>query len=81
MVESGSQNRPTTVQPLIKKLPKPLSALADSKYKEMSDADLALACENILVNGIHITDDEAAYLEESTKLQAKCLLWAQVQDW
>ena len=49
--------------------------LADSKNKEMSDADLALACENVLVNGIHITDDEAAYFEESTKLQAKCSLW------
>ena len=42
---------------MISNFPKHLSTLADSKYKEMSGTDLVLACENILVNGIHITDD------------------------
>lgn len=75
MVESRAQNRLTTVPRVIRKLPQPLTALADEKYKEMSDADIALACDNMFSKGINITDDEAAYLEESTKLQAQCLLW------
>ena len=74
MIELRSQNRESGV-PLIKKLPQPLTALADKKYAGMSDANIALACEDIFSGGINITDDEAAYLEQSTKLQAQCLLW------
>ena len=60
---------------MVRKLPQPLTALADKKYKHTSDACIRLACEEVLTSGIKITDDEATYLEESTKLQAQCLLW------
>jgi len=41
----------------------------------MIDVDFALACQNVRMNDLHIMSDEAAYLEESTKLQATCSLW------
>lgn len=41
----------------------------------MNDADVSVACQTIFASGIPVTDDEAAYLEESMKLQAQCSLW------
>ena len=41
----------------------------------MTDKELSLVCKNIFSDGLKISDDEVAYLEECTKLQSQCLLW------
>ena len=41
----------------------------------MSRDQLNAACEEIFANGLKITSEETAYLEESTRLQSKSLLW------
>lgn len=73
MVEpcSAATNTPR----LVRKLPTPLTDLKEKKYQEMSDTELRSVCTKLFRDGLKITDDEAAYLEESTKLQSQCLLW------
>ena len=59
----------------VRKLPEPLTSLHHSKYQKMSPDELKTACEEIFANGLKISSEEAAYLEESTRLQSQCLLW------
>ena len=64
-----------TERRIVRKLPMPLTDLMDEKYVDMSDTDLAVVCADMFPGAIKITEDEAEYLEESTKLQSQCLLW------
>ena len=41
----------------------------------MSPDELKTACEEIFPNGLKISSEESAYLEESTRLQSQRLLW------
>ena len=38
----------------------------------MSPDELKTACEEIFAKGLKISSEEAAYLEESTRLQSQC---------
>ena len=61
---------------LIRKLPCPLTSLHDQKYEKMSKGEIEAVCEERFSKGVVIiTPDEAAYLEESTRLQAQSLVW------
>lgn len=57
------------------KLPAALTSLHHSKYQKMSPDELKTACEEIFPNGLKISSEESAYLEESTRLQSQRLLW------
>lgn len=59
-----------------RKLPHPLTSLHKHEYKKLEKGELEALCEEKFAKGIMlITHDEAAYLEESTRLQAQSLLW------
>ena len=63
-------------QSVIHKLPCPLTSLYDQKYEKMSKGELEAVCEERFSKGVVIvTPEEAAYLEESTRLQAQSLVW------
>ena len=71
--DSGSTSG-TVNRRLVRKLPTPLLHLKDPKYEKMAESELTSACEKAF-NDLKVTEDEAKYLEESTKLQSQCLLW------
>ena len=61
---------------VIRKLPRPMTSLRKAEYEELSEDQLLSLCEETFVKGILVIhNDEAAYLEESTRLQAQSLLW------
>ena len=63
-------------QSVTRKLPHPLTSLHKHEYKKLEKGELEALCEEKFAKGIMlITHDEAAYLEESTRLQAQSLLW------
>ena len=70
------KNEPTLPEEriIIRKLPGPLTDIAHEKYVKVTTTELAKACAEIFANGLKITEDEPAYLEKETKLQAHCLL-------
>ena len=41
----------------------------------MGEEELKAACEDVFTNKIVVTQEEANYLEESTRLQSQSLLW------
>lgn len=59
---------------IILKLPPTLTSMYDPKYLDMSESDLRSACE-LAFQKLSITTDEAAYLEECTRLQSQSRLW------
>eukprot|EP00731_Ephydatia_muelleri_P003205 Em0001g3205a len=61
--------------PAIHRLPTTLMSLRHPKYRTMSKEDINLECHRIINEEIKITQEEADYLEKSTKLQAQSLLW------
>ena len=61
--------------PAIHRLPTTLMSLRHPKYRTMSKEDINLECHRIFNEEIKITQEEADYLEKSTKLQAQSLLW------
>lgn len=67
---------PVDSQVVIRKLPHPLSSLHKCEFELLNEEELATVCRRKFSEGvITMTSDEAAYLEESTKLQAQSLLW------
>lgn len=72
--EQDNSSITTADRRIVRKLPNPLLHLKDVKYEKMTGSDLASACDKVF-NDLKITEDEAAYLEQSTKLQSQCLLW------
>ena len=61
--------------PPMRKLTAPLTALQDLKYKQMDDIELKVACNEVFLKRLNISEAEAKYLEESRKLQSQCQLW------
>ena len=43
----------------------------------MTEEELEATCKEVFIKGIVIAPEEAAYLEESTRLQAQSLLWCE----
>ena len=67
---------PVNSRPAIRKLPLPLSSLYKQEYVRLEEEELNALCQEKFTEGvIKISNDEAAYLEESTKLQSQSLLW------
>lgn len=58
----------------IQTLPATIPSLYQPSYKELTQEELEAKCEDIF-NGLEISDKEAAYLTEATKLQSKSLIW------
>ena len=59
----------------VRPLPPTIHSLFQPEYKDLTKDDLQAKCQEIFATGLVITEDEAAYLAEATKLQAKSLLW------
>ena len=55
---------------IVQKLPTPLTSLRNSRYSQMAESDLKSECEQVFKAGLKISQEEALYLEESTKLQS-----------
>lgn len=67
-------SRPT--QPVIRNLPCLLTSLYNSEHEKLDENQLLSLSKEIFSKGvIEIRQDEAGYLEESTKLQAQSHLW------
>lgn len=67
-------SRPT--QSVIRSLPRLLTSLHKSEYKKLDENQLQLLSKEMFSKGvIEIQQDEAVYLEESTRLQAQSHLW------
>ena len=60
---------------VVRKLPPSLRSLQKPAYEKMTEGELEAVCKEVFTKGIVITPEEAAYLEESTRLQAQSLLW------
>lgn len=61
---------------MTRKLPSPLSSLHSNYFEKMTVDKLEAVCQKKFEEGPTVmTGDEAAYLEEPTKLQAQSLLW------
>ena len=56
--------------PVVRKLPSPLTALQKQVYTSMSPNELNAACEDVF-KSIILSQEECAYLEESTRLQSQ----------
>ena len=67
--------RPTTQS--IRKLPILLTSLYNPKYELMSKDELLSRCREVFQNDVKISEEEASYLEESTKMQHKSIIWKQ----
>ena len=65
----------TSAPPVVCKLPPTLTSLEKPKYAGMTEEELKAACREVFATGIVVTREEAAYLEESTRLQSQSLLW------
>ena len=77
-IRESNNHESVDPRPLVRKLPPTLTSLYDIKYSTFDSAALAMKCESIFKSGIvMITNDEAAYLEECTRLQSESLLWHQ----
>ena len=61
--------------PVVLKLPCLLFLLYAPKYREMSEDELRRACVDVCQHRLSISREEAAYLEESTRLQSQSQLW------
>ena len=59
----------------MRKLPVPLTSRQNVKYQKMENAALNAVCTDLFLQGLNISEAEAKYLEESTKLQSQCMLW------
>ena len=67
-------SRPT--QPVIRSLPRLLTSLHKSEYEKLDENQLQLLSKEVLSKEVtEIQQDEAVYLEESTRLQAQSHLW------
>ena len=67
---------PTESQVVLHTLPRPLSSLHKHEFELLNEEELVTLCRRKFAEGvITISSDEAAYLEESTRLQAQSLLW------
>ena len=55
-------------------LPSTILSLYQPAYKELTSCDMQARCREVF-SGLRLTEDEAAYLAEATKLQSKSLLW------
>ena len=65
-----------TSSQLVCKLPPPLTSLCSAKYQDMGAMELQKHCDTIFYSGImSISEAEASYLEQSTRLQYQSLLW------
>ena len=64
-----------SVQPVVRKLPASLVSLQNSKYSNLSAVELREACQHTFDHTLTISSEEAAYLEESTRLQSQSPLW------
>ena len=60
--------------PVVRKLPSLLTALQKQVYTNMSPNELNAACEDVF-KSIILSQEECAYLEESTQLQSQSRLW------
>ena len=69
------QSRVPAKPPAVLKLPRLLSSLYDPRYKEMSEEEFGRVCLDIFEHRLSISREEAAYLEESTRLQSQSQLW------
>ena len=67
--------RSVSSTPPVRKLPRPLTSLHMPKYLTMKAEELKAACEDVFDSTLVVTKEEAAYLEESTRLQSQSLLW------
>lgn len=69
--------QPSTAQPsVVRKLPPLLTSLYKSKYAKMSKQELEEECQKVF-DQLTVTSEESVYLEESTRLQSKSMLWHQ----
>ena len=66
--------KPTNSNVILKLPPTLKTYLHDPKYKDLSKSDFEKACESIFQK-LSITNSEATYLEESTRLQSQSKLW------
>ena len=65
-----------TSSQLVHKLPPPLTSLCNAKHLDMGAIELQKHCDTIFHSGImSISEAEAGYLEQSTRLQSQSLLW------
>lgn len=69
---TSSSQRPAL--PPLKRLPAPLTSLYDPRTKKLSKSSLASASSEAF-QSLLLTNQEAEYLEYSTRLQAQCDLW------
>ena len=58
----------------VRPLPPTIPSLYQPVYKELTNDDLQAKCQEVF-NELEMTEDEAAYLAEATKLQSKSLIW------
>ena len=65
----------TSASQVVRKLPLLLTSLQKQIYLVMGEEELKAACEDVFTNKIVVTQEEANYLEESTRLQSQSLLW------
>ena len=56
-------------------IPPTILSLYRAKYKNLSQEDLLKECDRVLKEELLITNDESAFLFNSTRLQAQSLLW------
>ena len=58
----------------LRRLPSTIPSLYQPAYKDLTSCDAQARCREVF-SGLKVTEDEAAYLAEATKLQSKSLLW------
>ena len=58
----------------VRPLPPTIPSLYQPAYKELTNDNLQAKCQEVL-NRLEMTEDEAAYLADATKLQSKSLIW------
>ena len=59
----------------VRKLPSTLKSLHRLAYTKMTTDELEATCKEVFSAGIVVTQKEAVYLEESTKLKSQSTLW------
>ena len=66
---------PPPLTPAVKKLPGLIMNLYQPRYSTVSNDELEIECDRIFRESLKITQGEADYLEECTKLQMQSVLW------
>lgn len=63
-------------QSVIRHLPRPLTSLHKPEHEKLDESQLLMSSKETFLRGVmKIQQNEAVYLEECTRLQAKCHLW------